>query len=67
MWLHHLPSILKQARTTHKEPKAEDGEEVEPEELMKREVAKDPWDKRLKPIVDDKATIGGLPPWIVRS
>ena len=34
---------------------------------MKREVAKDPWDKRLKPIVDDKATIGGLPPWIVRS
>lgn len=50
MWLHHLPSILKQARTTHKEPKAEEGEEIEPEELMKREVAKDPWEPRLKPI-----------------
>ncbi len=34
---------------------------------MKREVAKDPWEPRLKPITKDAPTIGGLPPWIVRS
>ena len=56
MWVHHLPSILNQARTTHKEPKAEEGEEIEPEDLMKREVSKDPWEKRLKPVTEDKTT-----------
>ena len=34
---------------------------------MKREVAKDPWEPRLKPITSDKSTIGGIPAWIVRS
>jgi len=34
---------------------------------MAREVAKDPWDARLKPIATDKATKGGMPPWLVKS
>ena len=54
-----------QGRTKHAEPPAQ--EDVEPEELMKREVAKDPWQKRLKPISHDDATRGGLPAWIVRA
>jgi len=33
---------------------------------MKREVDKDPWDPRLKPITLDKKTIGGMPSWIMR-
>ena len=39
MWLHQLPSILMQARTSHKEPKPEEGDERDPEELMKVLVA----------------------------
>lgn len=57
MWLHKDPSILNQGKTKHNEPKPGPGEEeVEPEELMRREVAKDPWEKRLKPVIDDKKT-----------
>ena len=67
MWVHHTPSILNQGRLKHKEPKAPEGEEVEPEELMKREVAKDPWEPRLKPVTADNKTIGGFPAWILRS
>ena len=40
-----------QGKTKHSEPKPGPGEEeLEPEELMKREVDKDPWEKRLKPV-----------------
>ena len=57
-----------QGRTKHSDPKPEAGEEdVEPEELLKREVAKDPLEKRLKPITEDQKTCGGMPAWIVRS
>lgn len=42
-------------------------EEVEPEELQKREVAKDPWEPRLKPITKDAKIMGGLPAWVLRS
>ena len=49
------------------EPKIPEGEDVEPEELMKREIAKDPWEPRLKPITNDAPAIGGLPAWIVKS
>jgi len=67
-WQHYPLSILKQGRLTHKEGKANEGEEdVEPEELQKREVAKDPWEPRLKQISTDKATKGGLPAWVIRS
>jgi len=39
---------------THKAPKPGPGqEEVDPEELMKLEVAKDPWEARLKTISKD--------------
>ena len=34
---------------------------------MKREVTKDPWEIRLKPISKDKLTKGNLPPWILRA
>lgn len=68
MWLHHTPSILKQGRLTHVDGQAIEGEEdVEPEELLRREVAKDPWEPRLKPITNDNKTRGGAPAWIVRS
>lgn len=67
-WVHYTPNILKQARLTHKEGKPLEGEEeVDPEVLVAREVAKDPWEPRLKPITDDAKTLGGMPAWIVRS
>ena len=40
---------------------------MEPEELMKREIAKDPWEPRLKLISKDECTLGGMPAWIIRS
>lgn len=68
MWLHHTPSILKQGRVKHLDPVPGPGdEEVEPEELMKREVDKDPWEPRLKPVTSDTAAKGGLPAWVLRS
>lgn len=60
-WLHFVPSILNQGRLTHMDPKpveAEGEEPVEPEELKKREIAKDPWEPRLKPITNDNKTKG---------
>lgn len=68
MWVHHTPSILNQGRVKHTEPKAEAGEEeVEPEVLMAKEVEKDPWEPRLKPLTDDANTRGGMPAWILRA
>jgi len=66
-WVHFVPSILKQGRTTHLDGKPIGDEEVEPEELLKREVQKDPWEPRLKPISDDAAHKAGTPAWIVRT
>lgn len=40
---------------------------MDPEELKKREIAKDPWEPRLKPITHDSTTKGELPAWTVRS
>ena len=34
---------------------------------MDREIKKDPWDPRLKPLTDDNCTRGGLPAWLLRS
>lgn len=42
-------------------------EEIEAEVLMKREIDRDPWDPRLKPITLDKPTRGNMPAWIIRS
>ena len=68
MWCHYTPSILKQGRLQHAEGQPLDGEEdVEAEELQRREIAKDPWEARLKPISSDAKTRGGTPAWVVRS
>ena len=67
MWVHYNAGILIQGRTKHAEPKASGDEEVDPEEAMKKEVAKDPWDARLKQVGTDTKTKGGLPAWIIRS
>jgi hypothetical protein len=67
-WLHYTPSILKQGTTKHADPKPLEGQEdMEPEDLMKIEVAKDPWEPRLKPITDDDKTNGSQPGWVIRS
>ena len=67
-WQHFTPSILLQGRLTHKEGKPLEGEEeVEPEELLRREVKKDPWEPRLKPISRDKKIKGGMPAWVLRT
>ena len=66
MWLHTLPSILKQGRVKHArgEP-IEEGEEEE--SIQKREVTKDPWEPMLKSVTKDAKTRGGMPAWILRS
>ena len=53
MWCHHSVGILKNCRTGHLDPEIPDGEEIEPEELMKQIEAKDPYEPRLKSICDD--------------
>lgn len=50
----------------HKDPKPA-GDDEDPEELLKKEVAKDPWEVRLKPVLQDKKTRGGMPAWLIRS
>ena len=61
-WLHYVPSILKQGRLTHMDPKPADGggeeEPEDPEVLKKKEIAKDPWEPRLKPIIKDNKIKG---------
>lgn len=44
-----------------------EGNDIDPEELKKKEVAKDPWEARLKPITQDNQTPGNMPAWIVRG
>ena len=53
MWVHHSVGILKCSRTTHQEPVPPEGSEEEPEEMLKKIIALDPYEKRLKPINDD--------------
>lgn len=68
MWQHMTPSILKQGRLTHMPGQPLPGEEdVEAEDLLKREVAKDPWEARLKSISSDNKTKGELPAWVLKS
>jgi len=67
-WCHYTKNILKCGRITHLEPSQPDPEnEVDPEELKKIQEAADPYEKRLKPIAADKAVVGGLPAWVVRT
>lgn len=52
------------------DPEVPEGEEIEPEELLKRIEAKDPYDPRLKPIATDrKVTVSKstkMSPWVVK-
>jgi len=70
MWCHHSVGILKNNRTTHMEPEVPEGEEIEPEELMRRIEAKDPYEPRLKSICDDNNVCVSknkkINPWVVR-
>lgn len=54
MWVHHSVGILMNNRTSHKEPEVPEGEDIEPEELLKRIEAEDPYEPRLKAIATDK-------------
>jgi len=52
----------------HKAPVAQAGqEEIDPEELMKMAMAEDPCDDRLKSVIKDDNTLGGMPAWVIRS
>lgn len=65
-WLHLAPGILQQGRTKHVLPPTEEEGEDE-DERMKKEMAKDPFDARLKPIETDSKIKGGHAAWILRS
>ena len=70
MWVHETVGILKNCRTSHMDPEVPEGEEIEPEELMKRIEKADPYDTRLKPISKDTQVLVSknqkIAPWIVR-
>lgn len=40
---------------------------MEPDDLMKIAISKDPWDDRLVSITNDKCTRGSMPAWVVRG
>lgn len=70
MWVHETVGILKNCRTSHMDPEVPEGEEIEPEELMKRIEKADPYDPRLKPITKDAHVLVSknqkISSWIVR-
>ena len=51
-WIHYPPGVLKCGRVSHIIDDAPEG--VEPEEYKKRIIEKDPFDKRLEPVANDK-------------
>jgi len=61
-WVHYAKNILKTNRTTH--TIAEDVEDREKE--TDRVLAADPYERRLKPITEDRACKGNYPAWILR-
>lgn len=62
-WVHYSRNILKCNRITHMEPT----DVEDPEEEKKKIEAKDPFDRRLKPISTDSKVKGGAPAWSVRA
>ena len=54
-WIHFPPSILKQGRVSHF---LEPPEDADPEEFKKKEIEKDPYEKRIKPISEDQIIMG---------
>ncbi len=65
-WLHHAQNILRVGRLTHLDPEIPDGVDADPEVLKKLLEAKDPYEKRLKPISLDAKIKGNLPGWVIR-
>ena len=57
-WIHYPPSILNCGRVTHFIDEAPEG--VDPDEYRKKIVDKDPYEKRIKPIANDKPLVSGL-------
>ena len=53
-WIHYPPSILKQGRVSHF---IEPPEDADPEEFRKKEMEKDPFEKRIKPVSEDKELV----------
>lgn len=62
-WVHYSRSILLCNRITHMEPV----DVEDPEEEKKKIEAKDPFEKRLKPISQDAKVKGNAPAWSVRA
>ena len=58
-WVHSLPSILNEGRLIHKE--REVPENVDAEKFKADYIAKDPFEKRLRPISDDKPLTSSIP------
>ena len=55
-WIHYPPSILKQGRVSHFIEAPDDA--PDPEEFRKKEMEKDPFEKRIKPISEDIGIMG---------
>ena len=51
VWIHYPPSILKAGRVSQF---IEPPEELDPEEYRKKIMEKDPFEKRIKPVTEDK-------------
>ena len=58
-WVHSVPHILNQGRILHKDQ--ETPENVDPDKFKADLIAKDPFDKILKPISDDKPLTSSVP------
>lgn len=62
-WVHYAKCILNNNKTSHTI-----NEEVEDREAeIDRVLRSDPYERRLKPISEDKACKGNYPAWILRS
>ena len=58
MWVHANPNLLLNGLCEHKEPEGAEDEDFNEEEAKAAQLAKDPYEKRLKPITqDDKVKI----------
>ena len=67
-WVHQQPAILNQGRTKHADPRpGKYPESMEPEEQVAAEIKEDPFTPRLKPIIKDDKTKGGMPAWVSKS
>ena len=70
-WIHFPPSILKQGRVSHF---LEPPEDADAEEFKKKEMEKDPYEKRIKPISEDRCILGAsnyselkISPWKINQ